>query len=244
VSVQDKDTWRLTALVPETALNMATAGAAPTTSENSKGASLWFQRGLMATFVTTITMWYFSTPYVVRPHPKFGEDMNKLIANLSDPSLEQIENWTKWRLYLGEGGDSKVVHAMDQVAISDLEFPLRAHFEWRPTYTTEISRNWWTGKLSLQEKHPWYSKYGIYSHYKIQVVGKTIRFVPSFMFGLPVEWLEKLYPGGGEEIPIAGMIAESVEKDRVIVQCFMNLVIMAVVLMLFMNNPPKHAKIE
>merc|ERR1712226_951468 len=108
-----------------------------------------------------------------------------------------------------------------------------------------ISRNWWTGDLGVVERRPWYSEYGIYSHYKVEVVeGRTVRFVPTFMFGLPMEWIERLYPGGAEEVPITGMMAESVEKDRVIVQCFMNLVIMAVVLMLFMNNPPSHAKLE
>jgi len=222
---------------------MATDATSPFPVQ-SKDKNLWFQRGLMATFISSITLWYFSTPYLVGPHPKFRQEMDQLVSNLSNPSLDQIENWTKWRLYIGEGEDRQVVHAMDQVALSSLVFPLKVQLEWRPAYSVDISRDWWTGDVRVEERHPWYSGYGIYSHYRTQVVGGTIRFLPNFMFGLPMEWVERLYPGGADEVPISGMMAESVDRDRVIVQCFMNLVILAVILMLFMNHPPKQTKVD
>jgi hypothetical protein len=32
-------------------------------------------RGLLGGFVAAVTLWYFLSPYGVRPHPKFHEDM-------------------------------------------------------------------------------------------------------------------------------------------------------------------------
>merc|ERR1712156_435641 len=63
---------------------------------------LWIQRGLMATFAGVVTLWYFTSPYLVHPHPKFGEDMTDLINNLSSPNEGEKE----------------------------LTFPLRAKLEW------------------------------------------------------------------------------------------------------------------
>jgi len=204
---------------------------------------LWIQRGLMAVFAGVITLWYFTSPYLVHPHPKFGEDMASLINNLSSLHEGRIENWTKWRLYLkveGEEEEVKLVHAMSHIPTSSLTFPMKAELEWRSNYQAELSKDWWSGSISVTEKHPWYSKFGIYSHYHTQVIdGTTVRFVPNFMFGLSFEWIQKLYPGGGAEVPVIGMITESVDRDRVIVQCFMNLTIVGVILVLFMNNPPK-----
>jgi len=205
---------------------------------------VWIQRGLMATFAGVITLWYFTSPYLVHPHPKFGQDMASMINNLSSLHEGRIENWTKWRLYLmveGEEEEEKrVVHAMSHISTSSLAFPLRAELEWRSNYAAELSHDWWSSSISVTEKHPWYSAFGIYSHYHTQVVnGATVRFIPNFMFGLSLEWIQKLYPGGAAEIPITGMITDSVDRDRVIVQCFMNLTIVGVILVLFMNNPPK-----
>jgi hypothetical protein len=139
---------------------------------------LWLQRGLMATFVGTITLWYFTSPYLVRPHPSFGEDMARLVGNLSSPGAGgRIENWTKWRLYLGKGEGRAVVHAMSSVDTGGLEFPLMAQFEWRPAYHTVVSRNWWYGSLSAEERRPWYSSFGIYDHYHTEVVkDRTVRW--------------------------------------------------------------------
>ena len=185
---------------------------APKMISKTSPNSVWVQRGLMLTLVTVITLWYFTTPYLVRPHPQFREDMRRLVANLSKPGLDQVENWTKWRLYLGEGESRRVVHAMSQEPLlgqmrfsqPGLEFPLTASLEWRPAYSVVISRSWWTGAVAVEERHPWYSHYGIYSHYHVQVEGGTVRFVPNFMFGLSLDWILRLYPLGAEEMPITG----------------------------------------
>ena len=205
--------------------------------ENTTPHFLWVQRGLMATFAGVITLWYFTSPYLVHPHPKFGEDMASLINNLSSLHEGRIENWTKWRLYLsveGEEEEKKVVHAMSHIPTSSLAFPLKAELEWRSNYQAELSQDWWSGSISVTENHPWYSTFGIYSHYHTQVIdGATVRyilkinlklvteqindhslphrFVPNFMFGLSLEWIQKLYPGGGGEVPVIG---NSLDEDQ------------------------------
>ena len=143
---------------------------------------LWIQRGLMATFAGVITLWYFTSPYLVHPHPKFGEDMASLISNLSSLHEGRIENWTKWRLFLmveeGEEENGKVVHAMSHIPTAALAFPLKAELEWRRNYQAELSQDWWSGSISVRERHPWYSTFGIYSHYHIQVIdGATVRYI-------------------------------------------------------------------
>jgi len=174
---------------------------------------LWIQRGLMATFAGVVTLWYFTSPYLVHPHPKFGEDMTDLIKNLSSPNEGRIENWTKWRLYLLVEGEEeekkKVVHAMSHISTSELTFPLRAELEWRSNYWVGLSKDWWSGSISATEKHPWYSSFGIYSHYHTQVIdGTTVRFIPNFMFGLSLDWIQKLYPGGARAVPIIGIMPQ------------------------------------
>ena len=66
--------------------------------------------------------------------------------------------------------------------------------------------------------------------------GLTLRLVPRFMFGLPQSVLDRLY-GGPASIPTIGMLTASPGRDRVIVQCFMNLVILSVIFLLWANNP-------
>ena len=39
---------------------------------NTEAHFLRIQRGLMTTFAGVITLWYFTSPYLVHPHPKFG----------------------------------------------------------------------------------------------------------------------------------------------------------------------------
>ena len=148
--------------------------------ENTTPHFLWIQRGLMATFAGVITLWYFTSPYLVHPHPKFGEDMASLINNLSSLHEGRIENWTKWRLYLtveGKEEEKKVVHAMSHIPTASLAFPVNAELEWRSNYQAELSQDWWSGSISVAEKHPWYSTCGIYSHYHTQVIdGITVRY--------------------------------------------------------------------
>ena len=149
---------------------------------NTEAHFLRIQRGLMTTFAGVITLWYFTSPYLVHPHPKFGEDMASMINNLSSLHEGRIENWTKWRLYLKveEKEETKVVHAMSSIATANLAFPLKAELEWRSNYWVELSQDWWSGSISVKENHPWYSTFGIYSHYHTQVVdGSTVRCVPN-----------------------------------------------------------------
>ena len=132
---------------------------------NTEAHFLRIQRGLMTTFAGVITLWYFTSPYLVHPHPKFGEDMASMINNLSSLHEGRIENWTKWRLYLKveEKEETKVVHAMSSIATANLAFPLKAELEWRSNYWAELSQDWWSGSISVSENHPWYSTFGIYS---------------------------------------------------------------------------------
>merc|ERR1712059_56418 len=66
----------------------------------------------------------------------------------------------------------------------------------------------------------------------------VVRILPNFMFGAPSQVLDKLYPEGPSDLPIVGMLTETTGGDRVLVQCYMNLVILSVVLLLWANNPP------
>ena len=116
---------------------------------------------------------------------------------------------------------------------------MKAEFEWREEYKIEIQRSG-EKMLSVVNSHPWYSKLGLYNHYHAEVQGLTIRFLPNFMFGTPQHMLDKLY-GGPEGIPTIGMMTGSPGSDRVVVQCYMNLVILAVIFLLWANNP-KHKK--
>jgi hypothetical protein len=87
--------------------------------------------------------------------------------------------------------------------------------------------------------------------------GRRVLFLPNFMFGAPQSVLDTLYggPGGiptigawrlqqGAILPGAGMMADSTGGDRVIIQTFMNLVIVTVVLLLWANNRPAQKKEE
>ena len=34
------------------------------------------------------------------------------------------------------------------------------------------------------------------------------RFIPNFMFGLSLDWIQKLYPGGARAVPIIGIMPQ------------------------------------
>ena len=87
----------------------------------------------------------------------------------------------------------------------------------------------------VEHSHPWYSKFGIYNHFRTQTEGGTVRFIPNFMFGAPQSVVDELY-GGAEGIPVVGMVTETTGKDRVLVQCFMNVVVLSVVFLLWLYN--------
>ena len=67
---------------------------------------------------------------------------------------------------------------MTHIPTASLAFPLKAELEWRRNYQAELSQDWWSGSISVRERHPWYSTFGIYSHYHIQVIdGATVRYI-------------------------------------------------------------------
>ena len=115
-------------------------------------------------------------------------------------------------------------------------FPLNAVFEWRSEYKTELRKV--QGLIEVVQDHPWYGSWGLYNHYSVEQEKLIVRFLPNFMFGVPQAVLDQLY-GGPENIPTIGMMTESPGSDRVVVQCYMNLVILAVIFLLWANNP-KH----
>jgi len=197
-------------------------------------------RGLLGLFVASVTLWYFLSPYGVRPHPQFQLDMEKFIAQNrkmenANADGRWIENWTKWKLQLGgEGGP--VIFPQQRLSIDNMSLPLSAVFEWRSEYKAELVEAQ-GGDLEVILNHP-SASVGLYNHYNVKVEsGKHVMFMPLFMFGLQQHVLDQMY-GGADGIPTIGMMADSTGGDRIIVQCFMNLVIVTVILLLWANNPP------
>jgi len=200
-------------------------------------------RGLLGVFVASVTLWYFLSPYGVRPHPQFQLDMEKFIENNrpvddSDTEGRWVENWTKWKLELGgEGGPIILPH--QRLSLENLSLPASAVFEWRSDYQADLVETK-EGDLEVVIRHP-VASIGLYHHYNVKVeLGKHVIFTPVFMFGVQQQVLDQMY-GGPDGIPTIGMMAESPGGDRIIVQCFMNLVILTVILLLWANNPPGKA---
>ena len=106
-------------------------------------------------------------------------------------------------------------------------------FEWRQEYASLLYEE--GGELLAEHRHPWYSKFGIYNHFHTQTEGSMIRFIPNFVFGAPQSVVDGMY-GGAAGIPVGNMISESTGGDRVVVQCFMNLVVISVVFLLWVHN--------
>jgi len=166
--------------------------------------------------------------------------MEKVIeSSLKGEDLEGrwIENWTKWALTMRDPlGEEILIGAMETANIENKSLPLEGEFEWRSEYKAKVLEE--GGSLKAETDHPWGSSLGIYHHYNIRVVeGRGVQFLPYFMFGAPQKLLDSLY-GNADKIPTKGMFAESPGGDRILIQCFMNLVILTVILLLWLNNPP------
>jgi hypothetical protein len=201
-----------------------------------------FSRGLLAFFVGSVTLWYLITPYLVRPHPTFTKDILELVSQEKDygnSSVSLVENWTKWRLYIGEGQEKQTVYAQHSQPLQEQSGNSDAVFEWRKEYLTSIRRK--SGQVSVAQSLPWYSKYGLYNHFTVKTNDNNIKFLPRFMFGLPITVVEDMY-GGADKIPITGMLTSSTSMDRVIIQCYMNIVTLAVIFLLWAHNPPQREK--
>jgi len=199
---------------------------------------------LMGLFVGGVTLWYLITPYLVQPHHKFNTDFENFASqnSKSDGDSLVIENWTKWKLLLGDETENFTLDSFDSISFDDLGKQISnisAAFEWRSEYKNIIVRTE-TG-LSVIKEEPWYSRYGLYNHYYVQnTAGGGIRYMPRFMFGVPYGTLEQLY-GGPDNIPITGLLAENASTDRMALQCLMNIVTMTVIFLLYINNPPKNS---
>ena len=98
------------------------------------------------------------------------------------------------------------------------------------------------GRVKVEDTAPFLS-FGIYKHYHASVSddGKTVKFVPTFLFGIPQTVLEKFYKGAEgrsrcqviclinsnnfvlsfPDLPLRGLFLKSVTGDRLIVQTFM-----------------------
>ena len=134
------------------------------------------------------------------------------------------------------------------------------NMEWRSEYEIEVGlqnrqqpKKLSNSEANFQEKlsvainaPPWsWSTWGIYNHFETIVSGNTIRIVPRFLFGLPVDTIEALYGDTeGKEhtvsrLPIVGVFTNSPNYDRVIIQAYMNIVTLSVIFLLWANNPPE-----
>ena len=108
------------------------------TMELSNQKVVFLSRCLLITFISTVTLWYFISPYLVRTHPKFAADMwgwrvglmglqlmcfrQQLVAEQSKaPGVEEwVENWTKWQLFLGEGEDRVTIFPQTQASLAHM----------------------------------------------------------------------------------------------------------------------------
>eukprot|EP00088_Acartia_fossae_P013042 TRINITY_DN16756_c0_g2_i1.p1 TRINITY_DN16756_c0_g2~~TRINITY_DN16756_c0_g2_i1.p1 ORF type:complete len:239 (-),score=36.30 TRINITY_DN16756_c0_g2_i1:29-718(-) len=208
----------------------------------SPSMAITLTKSLMGVFVGGVTLWYLVTPYLVQPHEKFNKDFETYVSGLSEHENEPflIENWTKWKLLLGDATQNFTVDSFHSVSFNSLGNQINnisAAFEWRSEYKNVIVRS--EKGLSVTKEEPWYSQYGLYNHYYIQYTSTGgVRYLPRFMFGVPYGTLEELY-GGADNIPITGLLSESPSTDRMALQCVMNMVTMTVIFLLYINNPPK-----
>jgi len=218
---------------------------------------------LIVTFVTTVTLWYFITPYIVQPHQGI---INDLLSNvdLNGPSRRKenhnsirVENWTKWRIYV-RGEDQQVIHrgTSDLVNINNSKAVM--YMEWRPEYEIVVTAKMASGDEDTTIQYPdvtiaapllSFQKWGIYDHFTtewVQTGGKddiSLRILPRFLFGIPINTVTKMYGVSTDallaNLPIIGVFSQSTRYDRVIIQAYMNLVTLSVIFLLWANNPPE-----
>jgi len=126
----------------------------------------FLSKALVVAFVSSVTFWYSLTPYIVQPHPDIINDLltktqlNSYMTeqeSSSSSSVIEVENWTKWRLYVksdnessnypsvseGTSSDSlspKVIYAgaRDQISLASKAV---INMEWRPEYEIHIRKS-------------------------------------------------------------------------------------------------------
>ena len=77
---------------------------------------------------------------------------------------------------------------------------------------------------------------GFSVNFLLVLIKESSRLVPNFMFGVSQHFLSRMY-GGPDTIPSNGIFSQSTDMDRLIIQCFMNLVVLTVIFLLWANNP-------
>jgi len=211
---------------------------------------------LIVAFVGSVTLWYFVTPYIVQPHPNIVSDIltRSSLLSLPEPIDDtngadtiSIENWTKWQVYVRHKPEDKpvIIYARTGDTIS---FQNKAvmNMEWRSEYQIKVGQSESQDLFVKVEAPSWsWSNWGIYNHFETHVTGRTIRIVPKFLFGLPIDTIEALYEDKEQKehtvsrLPIVGIFTESPNYDRIIIQAYMNIVTLSVIFLLWANNPPE-----
>jgi len=128
----------------------------------------FLSKALVVVFVSSVTFWYSLTPYIVQPHPDIINDLltkTQLNSYVKEhegaptSSVIEVENWTKWRLYVKADNESnqfpsdtisgassskslspKIIYAGARDQIS-LESKAVINMEWRPEYEIHIQKN-------------------------------------------------------------------------------------------------------
>jgi len=220
---------------------------------------------LIVTFVTTVTLWYFVTPYIVQPHSGIIRDLLSKAPLVESISTVQsgtsrpqegdhnqhsirVENWTKWRIYV-RGQSDKVIHrgTSDLVHINNSKAVM--YMEWRPEYeivVTPAADSFSSPEVEISAPLLSFQRWGIYNHLATEWAegGTVLRVFPRFLFGIPVQTVTQMYSGPTtadllSNLPIIGVFTQSTRYDRVIIQAYMNLVTLSVIFLLWSNNPPE-----
>lgn len=214
----------------------------------------------LVVFVGSVTLWYLVTPYIVQPHPRIVTDIvekldlthvGSTLPGGKETAFVQIENWTKWRLYINpknmDGVERKAQIPAEAVIYPQTKANVPLHnkmnmaLEWRPEYNIAVETVDDDRFLDVQLETPFgsCSNLGIYNHLTTVVTGRTVKILPRFLFGLPFAKVQELYGKDAATLPITGVFTTSTKYDRVIIQAYMNVVTLSVIFLLWANNPPE-----
>lgn len=220
---------------------------------------------LIVAFVGSVTLWYIFTPYLVQPHKRIMNDLltqssltqyhPSQTSNNDGSVLVNIENWTKWRLYVetDDSTSNQVIYGSSAKPIL-LKNKAVIQMEWRSEYRVVIEV---TPEVTARIEVPMlsFNHWGIYDHFIVSVEDGTVKIVPRFLFGIPLKTVEAMYgppePGHPDRLgpnltedivgrlPIIGLFSSSNAYDRVIIQIYMTVVLCSVIFLLLVNNPPE-----
>ena len=120
-------------------------------------------RGLLGVFVATVTLWYFLSPYGVRPHPQFQLDMEKFIEKnrpVDDTEGRWVENWTKWKLQLGGEGVPVFILTSKRAFKTSVWVKHYLQTPWFASYGREYAKalDLWRARPNGHKKH-WEKKH-------------------------------------------------------------------------------------